>query len=269
MKLAASFASLLGLALVATAVALPSTGRKASPTPGAESPGAEKARLEKAKTDLSLEAKSSDAKLTIELDSAAAVKLQRSGIYPASLSAAGLTPLEAVQVINRAKDFFSTDSTLASADAAVAASKPTIEPLSTKVKAGKATYEEALALSAAREALATAEAAQEVALANVLTAATSGATAQQQQTLTRIQQNKHWRLPVQYLVLTQEEPAWVRLRDALDAVTSSGAEGWPTPQAALDLISLTRENPAVAAAEQGLAAHLAELQAAWDSALQK
>lgn len=210
-----------------------------------------------------------DSKLKIELDLAVAVKLQRAGVYPSALTAAGLTALEAAQVINRAKDHFAADSSLAAADAAVAEVKPTIEPLASKVKVGKATYEEALALSAAREALTAAETAQATALANALAAATAGTTEAQQQTLIRIQQNSHWRLPTQFLVLEQEEAAWVLLRNALDGVTAATSEGWSPADSALALIEHTRQQPAVASAEQGLASHLAELQAAWDSAVQQ
>ena len=277
LKLATALASFTGLALLGTAIAFPNRNpgdlkigdtrttaalsSNETRNGSADAPAPKNAPLAPAKPN--------DSKIAIDLDGSTAVKLLRAGIRPASLSSAGLTPLEAVQVINRAKDFFASDTTLAAADAALATCKPKIEPLSSKVKSGKASYEEALELSAAREALVAAEAAQAAALGQALSAATSGLNESQRAALTTIQANSAWQLPTQYLVITQEESAWVKLRDALDAVTASAAEGWPAPKAALDLISQVRQQPAVAAAEQGLSAHLAELQAAWDSALQK
>ncbi|HKX45222.1 MAG TPA: hypothetical protein VJP77_00760 [Planctomycetota bacterium] len=208
------------------------------------------------------------APLVLEIDSAAAAQLHRIAIHPESLCAVGLTPQQAAAVIEAGAGHFEQYAeTCAQADADYAAARVARDELQRTVRSGLASQEEVAGLADAKISLASAEAERAAAFDAAFDAATLGLDEEVKAALATIRANEPWRLPVAYLVADRSQADWVTLRDGLVAERLATEEGTATPEPYASFLTSAKADTDVAAALTGLETHLAELQAAWDAAL--
>ncbi|HKX45637.1 MAG TPA: hypothetical protein VJP77_02970 [Planctomycetota bacterium] len=208
------------------------------------------------------------APLVLEIDSAAAAQLHRIAIHPESLCAVGLTPAQAASVIEAGAAHFEQYAELCQgADADYAAARVARDELQRTVRSGLASQQEVADLADAKVAMASAEAERAAAFDAAFDAATLGLDGEVKALLATIRANESWRLPVAYLVADRSQADWVTLRDALVAERLAAEEQTATPEPYASFLATTESNADVAAALTGLETHLAELQAAWDAAL--
>ncbi|HKX45632.1 MAG TPA: hypothetical protein VJP77_02945 [Planctomycetota bacterium] len=208
------------------------------------------------------------APLVLEIDTAAAAQLHRIAIHPESLCAVGLTPAQAATVIEAGAAHFEQYAELcAQADADFAAARVARDELQRTVRSGLATAQEVSDLADAKVAFASAEADRAAALDAAFNAATAGLDGEVKALLATLRANESWRLPVAYLVADRDQADWVTLRDALVAERLATEEGTATPEPYASFLTSAKADTDVAAALTGLDTHLAELQAAWDAAL--
>jgi hypothetical protein len=140
--------------------------------------------------------------------------------------------------------------------------------LAALVRSGQSTEEDRTALTAAINAVASAQADLQTALNGVFSAATTDLSSQQRAALSTLLANRSRHLPVQYLTVTRQEADWLTLSDALanQRVTTRTQEQ-PDPALAAALASVNASGP-VSNATANLEANLATVASAWNAATQ-
>lgn len=181
------------------------------------------------------------------------------GIDPESLTAAGLSPLQASTVVAQGRTYLEehlTDLKQAFKDAADAAALAAKLPTDGQQTAAQ--------LIAAADA---AKSTRNTALAAFVTAALSGMPEPTGPTIARIRSNRSQGLPIEYLVKDRSSEEWASLRNALAAVRTAQARGETSPQTAQSLVTSVNEETEIAAAAAALATNAQAAKTAWTTAL--
>ena len=135
------------------------------------------------------------------------------------------------------------------------------------MQSGRGTAQDVSAYQTAAQSLETAAAERSAAVSALRTAGTEGMAGTLLQRIARIQANRHWQVPIEFLVVDRTEQEWVALMEALanEHVAAKG-EGSLDPAMQSQLASW-RQNSEVAQARTNRDANLAAIQTAWNSAV--
>ncbi|MGE0304118.1 MAG: hypothetical protein AB7Q91_15565 [Phycisphaerales bacterium] len=197
---------------------------------------------------------------------ALAMLLYDLGLHPAHLAAGGVAAEQAAAVVAAAREHYAGNlAELEDARAAVPSLRAQIAPLEHLASTGRATQQQLIDLASARAQLAAALAACDTLHAAAFTAAAAGLSTDQRTRLATLNTNARHEVPIQYRTAQRSDAQWTALRNALIQLRVSTAAGAPDAQAAA-LLEATGEEPAVAAAAQGMQS-AAAVAAAWQSAV--
>lgn len=192
--------------------------------------------------------------------------LLRIGMGADVLAASGMTSEQVATIVGAVESAYSAP-TLVSLDEAFMSAKRTHDTLRRTVQSGKGSAQDVTNLRAAEVTLAQATASRDDYLTNLRRGAMTRATAEQAATLERIQANKGWQLPVQYLVKDRSEPEWVALRDTLAARDIAERDPEETfPDSAREALARVDAEAEVAQAKVAHDSNLAGVQTAWNLA---
>jgi hypothetical protein len=197
-----------------------------------------------------------------------AAALYRVGLDPEALTAAGVSPGAAHALIGDVVEHLIVNqSVIELADNAWAQSREQCARLKRKIQSGRATDEQLSAYQTAKLQFAQAKTQRQGVLGALFNIASSGLNNTKRSTLATIQANRHWELPVEFLVVDRTEAQWVRLRNCLanERVAAKLGED-PDPDSQATLAQL-RSNPLVAAAKANVDANLAVVTTAWEQAV--
>jgi hypothetical protein len=192
----------------------------------------------------------------------------RAGLGADALAAAGVSAQNVAAIVAACESAHAQDSSaLADADGSLATCRAQIGALQRVVRSGRGSEADVQSLQALVAEEEQAEADRAAALDALFAGATSGLTQAQRTTLAAIRQNRHWRFPVQYLVVDRLEAQWVRLGDALGEERGAARMG-DEPRAEFQtFLNTVRADAAVAAATANLESHRAGVESAWNLAL--
>jgi len=179
------------------------------------------------------------------------------GLGPAELTAAGLTPNQAIVLVGNARAHLQGGALL-TAEENLAQSKTLVGHLAQLAQSGKASAEQIRDLAEGRATLATREATAATARANFINAAVAGLGESVQAGLATLRTNTHWPVPIELRTASRTEAQWVVLRDAAVQERSDGR----APQVLLDARAESAAAAALAAASDSLAA----VTTAWNQA---
>jgi hypothetical protein len=195
------------------------------------------------------------------------VRLLRAGLTPRALAAAGVSVNSVLPTLQAAADQMNGAPTaLASADAGYASARAAADALATKIQGGKASQEEIASYPAAKTALESAEAARLSVLDGYFAAATANLTANQRTALITIRANKAVGFSEEYLVVERTEAQWLALRDALSTERQAIELPDMASEAATQLLTAFRADPAVAFAMTSAQTGLTQITSAWNTA---
>jgi hypothetical protein len=193
--------------------------------------------------------------------------LARCGLSPSVLTAAGVNAAGATTLVANVRQYLTDHpDDLRDADSSVFAAQASCDQLMRKVQQGQASLQERAGYEAALGALDSARAGRDGVLAAVQTAALANFSSAQQGVLAAIRANSRWKLPVQYLTTTRTDAQWVALRDALANDRQAAAAGVSPDPSCHQLVVGADAVPSTSAAAQNLAAHLADVAAAFRAA---
>ena len=198
-----------------------------------------------------------------------ATALIRVGLDAGALTAAGASSSNIDLVIGNGLDHLMTESALLTqVDTEFAQSRRQCAQLKRIIQSGGATLDQISACSAAQAQLALARGARQELLDSLFDDATVGLNENQRNTLATIRSNRHWDLPLEFLVVDRAESEWVALRDCLanERISAEFDDEDPDPVAQAVLGQL-RSHPAVVAANGNLDANLAVLTVVWQGAV--
>jgi len=191
----------------------------------------------------------------------------RAGLDPAALAAAGVSANQVATVASRFSTAMAAEAgRLAAADASYASARASSDALRRKIESGLSSAEDRSAHATQTAALSAATAERADALADYFAAATATLSAAQVSALTTIKANRHWELPVEFLVVDRTEPEWVAVRNSLANERISAKNGDEMNPACQSSLASWRANAAVSAARVNSDTNLAAVRSAWDSA---
>lgn len=198
-----------------------------------------------------------------------ALVLHRVGLDPESMAAASMTPGDVEIVVDNCLGFFTErQGDIALNDMVCAALKRTHDQLVRRVRSGRATEAEILELSQVRDELAAARAQREMLMSDMFAASTADLAPARVNLLADIRRHRHWKLPLEFLVIDQEEPDRVVLRNALaNERYVADHEGEAMDGSSATLLDQLRDIPAVSTARASLDANLSVITSAWESAV--
>ncbi len=193
--------------------------------------------------------------------------LIRAGLDAEALAAAGVSSQEATALVSAFSTAMAAEpGRLANADSAYASARVSADALQRKVASGLATQNELTAYGTAKASLASAEAERADVLADWAAAATGGLSPAKVATLAKLRANRHWQLPVEFLVKDRAETEWVAVRKALNNERIAPKYG-DLPNAAQQAALATwRADPTVATAKASSDLGLAVVKSAWTAA---
>jgi hypothetical protein len=195
------------------------------------------------------------------------VRLLRAGLTPRALAAAGVSMNSILPTLQAAADQMNGAPTaLASADASYASARGVADALAAKIQGGKASQEEIASYPAAQTALESAEAARQSVIDGYFTAATANLTSNQRTAMITIRANKVVGFPEEYLVVERSEAQWLALRDALSTERQAVELPDMTSEAATQLLTTFRADPAVSFASTSVQSNLTQVTSAWNTA---
>jgi hypothetical protein len=192
----------------------------------------------------------------------------RAGLGADALAAVGVSAENVAAIVAACESAHAqSPSQLADADGSLATARAQIGALQRVVRSGRGSEADVQSLQTLVAQEQQAETDRAAALDALFTGATSGLTQAQRATLQAIRRNRHWRFPVQYLMVERSEADWVRLRDALGEEHGAAPMGDSPNAAASTFLNAVRADATVAAATANLEAHRAGVEAAWNLAL--
>jgi hypothetical protein len=195
------------------------------------------------------------------------VRLLRAGLTPRALAAAGIQQGSVLPALQAAADQMNGAPTaLDSADAMYRSARVAADALATKIQGGKASQEEIASYPGAKAAVDSADAARQSVLDGYFTAATANLTANQRTALITIRANKAIGFPEEYLVVERTEAQWLALRDALSTERQAIELPDMASEAATQLLTAFRADPAVAFATTSAQTNLPQITSAWNTA---
>ena len=198
-----------------------------------------------------------------------AATMMRLGLDAECLAAAGVSAQDvAVAIADAISDHDSHVPSLEQADGDFTSCKPICDALERKIKAGLDSGTDLADYQEAAAELVTVTAVREGVLDALFESGISKLSAAQQATLRTIRDNRHWKLPVQYLVVDREEADWVELRDMLDARRIYAEDEYEDePQEVTTFLAGVDGDAAVATAKANFDASIAAVQTAWNVAV--
>jgi hypothetical protein len=192
--------------------------------------------------------------------------LLRLGFGADTLAAGGITGEQVAALVGAVRSSYSSP-TLQSRDDSYITARQTHDRLRRLVQSGKGTQQDVASLRAAEETLTNATAARDNYFAQMRAAALATVSAGQTAIINRVQANRSWGLPAQYLVKDRLERDWVALRDLLATKRiSEQDEEEEFPQFARDLLAAVDAETEIATAKVNLDSNLAAVQTAWNTA---
>lgn len=195
------------------------------------------------------------------------VALVRAGLDAEALAAAGVTSQETSDLVGSFAIAMATESgRLADADAAFAAARTSADALQRKVRSGLASAEEVLELVTAKSTLASTEAERADTLNDWFAAGVSELSGTKVKALSTIRSNRHWKLPIEFLVVDREEAEWVALRKALANERICAKYEDPPDVAQQAALTTWRAAPACAEAKVSCVATAEAVKSAWSAA---
>ncbi len=196
--------------------------------------------------------------------------LARVGLTAETLTAAGVQEAGAAQAVADARAYLNAErfSALAAAAEDWKSAAEHAERLGKLVRAGQASGPDLSAYTTAKSDLATAAAARDGLLDDLLEAATASLQAGQTQTLARVHANQANGLATAYRVTDRAEADAVALRDALANLRTAARVGEDPDSAASQLVTQANGDPDTAAAQSHLESRLTEVQLAFEEALE-
>ena len=193
--------------------------------------------------------------------------LLRAGLSPEAIAASSNSSGSVAAIVAAVEGSQTyTSGALGTADQAFAAAQAEVQSLEKTVTSGQASEAEIAALAEAKTESAAAATAQASALTALFEAGIAGFSASVRATITTIRANAAQEVPIEFRTVNREEADWLRLKRLLahERVCAKTGET-PDSEAAAELATL-RSDAAVAGAKIALAANLASVQSAWDSA---
>lgn len=190
----------------------------------------------------------------------------RLSLDPPSLAAAGVTASEVSGIMTALNDSDEAQNgDLATADTEWADARQEVDRLTRIVRAGNSSAQDVTDLNAAKVTLATATTTRDGVLDALFDAGTSVLSAGEQATLAQVRANRHWKLPIEFLVIARTEVQWIELRDGLMAEKVCAKIGDALDTAIAQALAAARAQSGVASAKTSLDTNLAGVQSAWDS----
>ena len=196
------------------------------------------------------------------------VSLRRNQITPESLAALGLSGAQVETLLTQAHAALSSSVVnLRTAQSEFGEARAQEQILERKVRAGINRSESAQQLAAARTTLASKTEALNLQLAALKTAASAQVLGDgQTSTLSTIQANSTWDMPVEYRCRSGASQAqWVELREALADQRIAQRENRELTFQSQQVLNAWHASAAVSAARTNLAARLPEVQIVWTS----
>jgi len=192
--------------------------------------------------------------------------LMRIGIPADTLACAGVLAAQVPGMVAATQGQYSVPQ-LASLDQAFVDAKGARDRLVRKVRSGLASPEELASRTVVEATFANAEAARKNYLDLLLNSALGAVSAEQAAGVRRINANRSWGLPVEFLVRNRTEPDWVELRSALATERIAAQDDEETcPPSTQAFLAQVRSEPEIASAKVNLDANIAAIQTAWNSA---
>lgn len=196
--------------------------------------------------------------------------LERVGIHPMALAAAGLNTADTTAVVTNARQYLSDHLTgfratlIAREQAAFA-----VTTAESPVRERRASQEQLDQFEAARTALASALAAEQAALDALRTAALASLTQEQRAAIISIQDNMKTEVPFAYRAASpgRSEAQWVSLRDALSERRTLQSRQQEVPQDIAAVISSAEADPLTSSAIANLNVNSPSITQAFTQAL--
>lgn len=197
-----------------------------------------------------------------------AVMMQRAGLEPDALTAAGVDDQDVDDVVADVLEHLGTHlGTIQQAHSNLAAARTDCNRLERLVRSGQASEQEITACAAAQSALSSAESAYESAIDALFEAGIDSLSAGEQTLLTQIRANGEWELPVAYRTVSRTESQWVALRDALDDERIADDTGAEQDENAAALLQTVRADSTVSTALSAIDVSLDSVTSAYESAI--
>ena len=207
--------------------------------------------------------------LSVDTHADLATALIRAGLDPEALAAAGVTSSETTTLVGLADQYLQgASSTLSGLDADYAAARKERDELQRLIQSGLGTSQDVTDYQSAAADVADAETARDDFLDGLFDDAAVGLSASEVSTLQAIHGNRHWDLPIQYLVINRTEQAWVDLREALANLEICEKLSEDPDQACVGFVGDADLDTDVAAAASSLDANGAAVTSAWQSAVE-
>jgi len=194
--------------------------------------------------------------------------LIRTGLDAETLAASGLSADNVNTVVaNTYEHLIGVQPLLELADGTMADARRQTASLKRIIQSGRATDEQINAYPAASGALAQVRTERAALLAGVFEAATADLGQSHLSALAAIRANRHWDLPVEFLVVERTQAQWVELRDCLanERIAARLDDEVPDDQAQATLTEL-RAQPQVAIAKANCDSGLDVVTTAWEQA---
>jgi len=193
--------------------------------------------------------------------------LIRAGLDPEALATAGLSSQDAANVVGSFSSAMASEpGRLEKADADYAAARVESDALRRKIRSGLASAEEIKEFQSAKSALSSAEGDRADTLDDWFSDAVVGLSEAKVDALTTLRENRHWKLPIEFLVIDRTEQEWVSVREALNNERISAKYGDPADATHQADLSTWRSDAACSAAKANSDANSASIKAAWTSA---
>lgn len=190
--------------------------------------------------------------------------LARVGLTPESVTAAGCSTQDAVELLNDAMNQLTpTYDALVDADNTLGKAQKSLDELERKIRAGTATLQEKQQHPASAATASTARAARDAVLDQLFTAAVTDLSSGEKAMLAQARANSAWNLPVEYRVAEKSEAQYVTLRAALADVRIAAKLGEDPRPESLQAISAANAVAATAAATTNLN-NLTSIKEAWE-----
>lgn len=190
------------------------------------------------------------------------------GIDARALTAVGVSANAVGALIDDVREAHATHgAALLVAEESMAQARVASDALRRKIQGGTASPEDVTAYHAQTQALATATAAKETALAACRAPLEAALDNTQRAQLARLRANASWQLPTEYLLVDRTEAQWIALRDALANEKIAPRHGESISQEQASILASARSHADVAAAKTRLSTQLAQVESAMHSAL--
>lgn len=190
------------------------------------------------------------------------------GLDPEALCAVGVSAQGMGAFVSEFRDDYMLHATeLTQAETRIAEAQVASDALRRRIQSGKGSQEDVTAYQAALAQLAAGKTARTAALAACRAGAEATLSQAQRDQLERIRSNRHWELPLEFLLVDRTEAQWVALRDALANEKIAPRYGQETAPEHATVLASARGNADVSTARSRLQSSLSATKSAFQSAL--